>query len=57
MLKEWKNLGVRAMLAETKPRVATNIIFTTVVMSLLTLKYPFLGLQICHFVFATMICC
>jgi len=30
-----------AMVVEIKPRLATNIIFTTVVVSLLSLKYHF----------------
>jgi len=33
--EELKNLGVRAMVAEIKLGLATNIIFTTIVVSLL----------------------
>jgi len=41
LYKEWNNnLGVRAMVAENSVGLATNIIFTTVLMSLLTIHYP-----------------
>jgi len=46
--KEWNNLGVRAMVAEIRPRLATNVIFTTVVVSLLILKYKFSRLRFCN---------
>jgi len=35
---EWINLGVRAVVAEIKSRLSTNIIFTAVVVPLLTWK-------------------
>jgi len=41
------------MVAKIKPRLATNIIFTTVVVSLLTWKYQFTRLQLRHFISAT----
>jgi len=55
--QEWKNLGagLRTMVAEIKPVIATNIIFTTVVVSLPTWKYQFLLLQLRHFIPATKI--
>jgi len=46
-------VGVRTMVAEIQPRLATNIIFTTVLVSLLTWKYQFMRLQIHHFISAT----
>jgi len=33
--QQWQNLSVRTMVVVIKPRLATNIIFTTVVVSLL----------------------
>jgi len=54
--EEWKNLGVKAMVAEIKLRLATTIIFNTIVGSLVTLKYLFLQLQIRHFISATNLC-
>ena len=51
--QECKNLWVRVMMAEIKPRLATNIIFTTVVVSLLAWKYWFSRLQLRHFLFST----
>jgi len=53
--QEWKYLDVRAMVAEIKLKVATNIIFTTVLVSLLTLKYWFSWLWVLHFIPATKI--
>jgi len=44
------------MVVEIRTRLATNIIFTTVVMSLLTVKYQFSQLQLHHFISATKIC-
>jgi len=36
------------MVAEIKPRLATNVIFTTAVVSLLTWKYQFTWLRLRH---------
>jgi len=56
--QEWNNLGVRAMLAEIRDRLARNIIFTTIVASLLTTKYDwFSRLRLCQFTPATKIHC
>jgi len=40
--QDWNNLGVRAMVAESRARLATNIVFTTVVVSYLRVNYWFL---------------
>jgi len=39
--QEWNNLGVRSMVAKIRLSLTKNIIFTTVVVSLLTIKYRF----------------
>jgi len=44
------------MVTEIKPRLTTNTIFTTIVVSLLTRKYWFSWLWLCHFTSATKIC-
>jgi len=36
--QEWNYLGVTVMVAEYRPRSATNIIFMTVLVSLLTIN-------------------
>jgi len=43
------------MVAEIKPRLATNIIFSIEVVSLFTLKYHVLRIWIRHFISATKI--
>jgi len=45
---EWNNLGVRPILAEIRSRLDTNIIFTNIVVSMLTIKYWFLQLWFHH---------
>jgi len=40
-----RNHGVKAMVAERRPRLATNIIFTTALVSLLTVNYWFSRLR------------
>jgi len=52
----WNNLGVRPMMAEIRPRLGTNIIFNTVVVSLLTTEFQLLQLWLYQFVSATKIC-
>jgi len=54
--QEWNNLVARGMVAKSKHRLATNSIFTNVVVSLLTVKYQFSRLQSHHFISATKIC-
>jgi len=44
------------MVVEIRSRLATNIIFDTVLVSLLSVNYWFLRLQLCHFISAIKIC-
>jgi len=52
---DWNNLGVKVVVAETRPRLAANIIFTTLLVSLLSVNYWFLRLWFGHFTSATKI--
>jgi len=50
--QDWNNIGVNAMVAGSKPRLATNIIFTTVFVPLLSINYWFLRFQLRYFISA-----
>ena len=53
--KEWYNLVMKTMVVEIRPRLARNIIFMIVVVSLLTVKCRCLWLWLCNFISVTKI--
>jgi len=53
--QESNTLGLRAIVVDIRPRLARSIIFTTIVVSFLTVKYRFLRLRLRHFIFVTKI--
>jgi len=56
LVTKYGDLAARGMVIESKGRLATNNIFTNVVVSLVTTECQFSQLRLRHFIFATKIC-